>query len=115
MGNTLNNEESLSIALSYIFVDKAIDYDYIASIAKNYDVTYVEHVLFNYVAPVCYFNVISPVPPVCYFFNEEQLLLDIEKLKTRQETILGRLKMFIFSCYLRREFKNEWNTLKSLL
>lgn len=115
MGDLLNNEERLCVALSHIFVDNAINYDYIASVARNYDTKYIEHVLFNYVAPACYFNVVSPVPPVCYFFDEEQLFLDIKKIKISKKTTLGRLKMFFFTCYLKLEFKKEWLQLKSLL
>ena len=114
MGYSLE-DKALCEALSYAFIDTEIDYAYIASVAKNYPKEHVENLFFNYVALACYFNVISPVPPICYFFNEEQLLLDIEKLKTKQKTILGRLKMSIFRYYLKREFKSEWNALKSLL
>ncbi|WP_272690030.1 MULTISPECIES: DUF7079 family protein [Providencia] len=115
MGNSLNNEERLYVTLSLIFVDNAIDYDYIAYMVKNYDIKYIEDVLFNYVAPACYFNGISPVPPVCYFFDEEQLLTEIEKIKSIKNKFLGRLKMSFFTYYLKMVFKNEWIQLKSRL
>lgn len=105
----------LFIALSYIFVDTAIDYNYIASVAKKYPEWYVKHVFFNYVAPACYYNILSPVPPICYFFDEELLVSDINKIRKKKKTLLGKLKMCLFCFYLKVEFKNEWLTLRSFL
>ncbi|WP_440590228.1 DUF7079 family protein [Providencia vermicola] len=54
-------------------------------------------------------------PPVCYFFDEEQLLTEIEKIKSIKNKFLGRLKMSFFTYYLKMKFKNEWIQLKSRL
>ncbi|PHM74456.1 DUF7079 family protein [Xenorhabdus kozodoii] len=61
MGNQLTDRD-LCEALSYVFVDNEVDYEYIASVAKHFPHEYVEMVFFEWVAPVCYTNGLTPVP-----------------------------------------------------
>ncbi|UBX48995.1 hypothetical protein LDO51_17975 [Providencia alcalifaciens] len=102
-------------ALSYAFLDTEIDYDYIASIAKNYSTEHVEYMFFNYVARSCYYNTVAPIPSIVYFFDPDELHENIESIMKRDKTIHGKLWMNIFVCYLRFKFKKEWLQLKSLL
>lgn len=60
-------------ALSDIFVDNEINYQYIASTAKYFPLGLVEYVLFEWVAPICYTNLISPTPPIWAGFNRQDL------------------------------------------
>lgn len=110
----LENEENLYAALSCLFVDNKIDYEYIASVAKSFPETDVKYVLFNYVAPVCYFNATTPIPPVWTFFDDDFLITEINKIKKNENSWIKKTQMNIFSAYLKFAFREEWKTLKNL-
>ncbi|WP_392564622.1 hypothetical protein RHO13_03965 [Orbus wheelerorum] len=114
MGNILREKE-LYIALSDLFIDNEVNYKNIASVAKLFPVEHVKNVLFNYVAPACYYNTTTPVPPICYFFDADELMHDINKIKKDENSFFGRMKMYFFSKYLQLKFNHEWKTLKNLL
>ena len=114
MEHTLN-EKDLYIALSDLFVDNQVNYNYIASIVKLFPISYVEHVLFYYVAPVCHYNTIGPVPPVCFCFDRDELMSAINKIKKKENCPFNKIKMHIFAFYLKFRFKDEWQKIKSLL
>ncbi|AHN26343.1 hypothetical protein GAPWK_1770 [Gilliamella apicola] len=114
MEHTLN-EKDLYIALSDLFVDNEVDYNHIASVAKLFPTTCVEHALFNYVAPYCYHNVLTPAPSVCYFFDEDELLSTINKIKKKENRPISKIKMRLLAFYLKFRFKDEWQKIKSLL
>ena len=114
MEHTLN-EKDLYIALSDLFVDNEVDYNHIASVAKLFPTSYVEHALFNYVAPYCYHNMLTPVPSVCYFFDEDELLSAINKIKKKENRPISKIKMRLLAFYLKFRFKDEWQKIKSLL
>lgn len=80
MDNFLINKE-IYLALSDLFIDSKINYEYIASITKNYPEDYIEYILFNFVAPACHFNTAGPTPPVIYFFDDKYLIDEISKNK----------------------------------
>lgn len=109
------NEEKLYIALSDLFVDKRIDYSYIASIAKLFPTSHVEYVLFNYVAPACYYNTVVPVPPVCWFFDTDILFNKICNIKKNENDPINKAKMYLLSIFFKYKFKHEWKKLKNLL
>ncbi|PHM45090.1 hypothetical protein Xmau_01295 [Xenorhabdus mauleonii] len=116
MSNTLTDID-LCEALSYVFVDNEIDYNYIASVAKNFPLEHVEMVFFEWVAPVCYFNGLTPIPPVWTFFDREQLWADIQTVRRKQTTVstIGKIKENIRRCFLRKYFKKEWQHLKTMI
>lgn len=80
-----SGERKLWMALSYVFVDNDTDYEYIASVARSYPIDDVEFALFERAAPVCIYNGMTPAPSVCWFFDEEQLIADIESLVARRK------------------------------
>ncbi|WP_422108841.1 DUF7079 family protein [Xenorhabdus bovienii] len=55
MGNILTDID-LYEALSYVFVDNEVDYEYIVSVAKHFPLEHVEMAFFEWVAPICYTN-----------------------------------------------------------
>ena len=112
MGNILIDED-LCVALSGLFVGTAIDYEYIASVAKNYPIDFVEKNLFKYVAPACNYNTTWSDPIVIYLFDKKDLLMRIEKIKTKNKSKLGKIYLELFSFYLRIKFKPEWKMLKN--
>ncbi|KMJ43570.1 hypothetical protein AB204_19000 [Xenorhabdus khoisanae] len=116
MGNILTDID-LCEALSDIFVDNEVDYEYIASVAKHFPLEHVEMVFFEWVAPVCYTNGFTPVPPVWTFFDREQLWEDIQIV--REKKIMGnkieKIKMDIRQCFLRRYLAKDWQYLKKRL
>lgn len=105
----------LYIALSELFIDNEVDYHYIAAEVKSYPLEQVKKALFYDVAPVCYFNLMTPIPPVWAGFNEKWLLLEIMRIKHQQKTVIGRIKLFWLSIYLRSKFKDELQRLEELL
>ncbi|MDE9535316.1 DUF7079 family protein [Xenorhabdus bovienii] len=116
MGNQLTDID-LCEALSSIFVDNEVDYEYIASVAKNFPLEHVEMVLFEWVAPVCYTNGLTPAPPVWTFFEREQLWEDIQELRRKQMAagMIGKMQVNIRWCFLRWYLKKEWQHLKKKL
>ncbi|KLU16261.1 MULTISPECIES: DUF7079 family protein [Xenorhabdus] len=116
MGNQLTDID-LCEALSDIFVDNEVDYEYIASVAKHFPLEHVEMVFFEWVAPVCYTNGFIPVPPVWTFFDREQLWEDIQELRRKQLSVgnIGKIKEKIRQRFLRKHFEKEWQCLKKRL
>ncbi|MBC8945198.1 DUF7079 family protein [Xenorhabdus indica] len=117
MGNQLTDID-LCEALSYVFVDNEIDYDYIASVTKHFPIEHVEMVFFEWVAPVCYTNGYTPVPPVWTFFDREQLWEDIQDLRRKQLSggnKIRRVKENIRGRFLRKYLEKEWQCLKGKL
>ncbi|MBC8954940.1 hypothetical protein [Xenorhabdus sp. PB62.4] len=116
MGNQLTDID-LCEALSDIFVDNEVDYEYIASVAKHFPLEHVEMVFFEWVAPVCYTNGLTPVPPVWTFFEREQLWEDIQLIRQKKKTEnkIEKIKMNIRQCFLRRYLAKDWQCLKDKL
>lgn len=99
----LFTDKDLCAALSDIFVDNWVDYQYIASVAKHFPVEYVQVMRCRYVAPICYCNMLSPVPPVWTAFDADELWEDIGILKNKEQSLFGKFTinlLFIFE-YLR--------------
>ncbi|CDL86933.1 MULTISPECIES: DUF7079 family protein [Xenorhabdus] len=116
MGNKLTDID-LCEALSYIFVDNEVDYEYIASVAKHFPLEHVEMVFFEWVAPVCYSNGLTPVPTTWTFFDREQLWEDIQIIRRKQITggTIGKIKENIRRCFLRKYLEKDWRHLKKKL
>lgn len=113
MEDQLDNKK-LWVALSYLFVDTETDYNAIAEVAKKYPVSVVEFALFERVAPVCIDNMLTPAPSVWWFFDEEQLLFDIESLieKRAKQGVFGRCGSFLVGCFIRLYCSGTWAELK---
>ncbi|MBI6549419.1 DUF7079 family protein [Xenorhabdus lircayensis] len=116
MGNKVTDID-LCEALSYIFVDNEVDYEYIASVAKHFPLEHVEMVFFEWVAPVCYMNGLTPVPTTWTFFEREQLWEDIQcyREKCVTEGALSKIKTKIRLSFLRKYFSDDWILLKKNL
>lgn len=110
-------DKDLCEALSDIFVDNEVDYDYIASVARNFPLEHVESVLFEWVAPVCYSNGLSPVPPIWSGFESEALWRDVQELIAKEKSagLVRKGIINIRQLYLRREYGDEWRKLSALL
>lgn len=76
-------QRQLWFVLSELFVDSRINYEQVASVAKNYSLGEVEFVLFERVAPVCISNMLAPIPPICWLSADvwNKLKVEIEKTK----------------------------------
>ena len=94
MEHTLN-EEDLYVTLSDLFAASNIDYENIASVARQFPIKYVESILFNYIAPICHYNV--------------------NNIKKNENRFINRIKIRILAVYFKFKFKDEWQKLKSLL
>ena len=114
MENQLDKNK-LWAALSYVFVDTEIDYRYIAGVAKNYSIEEVEFAFFERVAPVCISNMLTPAPPVWWFFDEAQLVADIEKLiqKRSRQRVAGKCMSAVVRWVIRLMCKSVWAEIKA--
>lgn len=104
-------------ALSDLFVDNEVDYEYIAKVARAFPVTHVEKVLFEWVAPVCYINTLAPVPPIWTGFERDSLWAEIQCLLAREAKagFAKKLSIILRQFYLRQQFAEEWRRLSALL
>ncbi|MFM4937788.1 DUF7079 family protein [Aeromonas enteropelogenes] len=104
-------------ALSDLFVDNEVDYEYIARVARAFPVTHVEKVLFEWVAPVCYTNTLTPVPPIWADFERDSLWAEIQRLQAREAKagFAKKLSITLRQFYLRKQFAEEWSRLSELL
>lgn len=100
-------------ALSDIFIDNEVDYNYIASIAKNFPIDLVEYIFFEWITPVCYPNLCTPIPTVWAGFKPDILWKDIIEFRSqpRKNGFITKLKKY----YLREKVKPDWLELKKLL
>ncbi|MDE9436469.1 DUF7079 family protein [Xenorhabdus bovienii] len=100
MGNILTDID-LCEALSYVFVDNEVDYEYIASVAKHFPLEHVEMAFFEWVAPVCYTNGLTPVPTTWTFFDREQFWEYIQLIQGKKVTgnKIEKIKMSIKQCF----------------
>lgn len=112
MADQLTDKE-LCGALSDLFVDNQVDYDFIASIAKHFPLEHVEAVLFEWVAPVCYTNALAPIPSVWSGFEPDQLWSDIVEYRRKLAAagFIGRRISHGRQIYLRHKFAQEWEEL----
>ena len=98
-------------ALSDIFVDNEVDFNYIASIAKDFPVAIVEEILFKWVAPVCYTNLLTPVPSVCSGFDNKSLWIDICDYRNKKG-FPAKCKHKLLVAILKATYMKEWVNLK---
>lgn len=105
----------LWVALSDVYVDNETDYKYIAKVAKKYSIKEVEFAFFERVAPVCISNVLTPVPPICWYFDEDQLVLDIEALikKRAGQGVMGKCGVIVAGRLRRLISSSMWAELKA--
>lgn len=104
-------------ALSDLFVDNEVDFEYIARVARAFPITHVEKALFEWVAPVCYTNTLTPVPPIWTGFERDSLWTEIQSLLAREAkaSFARKLGIALRQFYLRRQFADEWRRLSALL
>ncbi|MGL6529367.1 DUF7079 family protein [Aeromonas hydrophila] len=104
-------------ALSDLFVDNEVDYEYIAKVARAFPVTHVEKVLFEWVAPVCYTNTLAPMPPIWTGFERDSLWVEVQRLLEREAEagFAKKLSIMLRQFYLRQRFAEEWHRLSVLL
>ncbi len=111
MEHTLN-EEDLYVTLSDLFAASNINYENIASVARQFPIKYVESILFNYIAPICHYNVITSY---CMAFDSTSIINAVNNIKKNENRFINRIKIRILAVYFKFKFKDEWQKLKSLL
>lgn len=84
MGYNLTRSELIKIrtALSDLFNDYPVDYDYIAEQVKGIDRHTLYEILYSEVAPVCFTNIEAAVPSVWKGFDPDSLNAMIEERLT---------------------------------
>lgn len=114
MGRTYTDKD-LCAALSDIFVDNWVNFEYIASVAKHFPVEYVHLMLCRYVAPSCYCNLLSPVLSVWTAFDADKLWENIDILRNKEQSVFGKFKRDICTLYFKNRLKQEWQELMRFL
>ena len=107
----MTREERIQLwsALSEVFVDSPVDYDYIARQLQGYDRTEAQAAFYEDVAPACYSNLLAPIPPIWTGFDPHSLSETIESARAaRNNSALRQLRDQLFITYLRRALKSEW-------
>jgi hypothetical protein len=109
------NQKILWVALSELFVDSEVDYKGVAKVARKYSIDEVEFALFERVAPVCVSNMLTPAPPIWWYFDEEQLISNIESLikKRSGQGFAGKCISIVVGCLMRLICLNVWSKLKA--
>lgn len=107
----MTREERIQLwsALSEVFVDNPVDYDFIARQVAGFDRATVQAAFYEDVAPACYSNMLAPIPPIWTGFDDTWLSATIEQAQAaRQRSTLRRLRDRLFITYLRCALKSEW-------
>ena len=91
MEHTLN-EEDLYVTLSDLFAASNINYENIASVARQFSIKHIESVLFNYIAPICHYNVITSY---CMAFDSTSIINAVNNIKKKKIVLLIESK-FVF-------------------
>ena len=103
-------------ALSWIFVDIAVDFPYIARQVEGYDSEQVEEILYSEVAVVCAWNLAGPLPPIWTGFKSDELNRDIEEMLREKNRSWIRQKLYrLHVAWLRFNYKEAWKELSTHL
>ena len=111
MANKLTDRD-LCIALSDLFLDTETNYQYVVSIAKNFDLQHVEDVLLDWLAPVLHWAYYS-VAPEWAGYDENWLWDEIQKVivKNNNARFFKRKILNIRRIYMKRLLKDPWQRL----
>ncbi|WP_449105243.1 DUF7079 family protein [Pseudomonas mohnii] len=109
------DQKILWVALSELFVDSEVDYKGVAKVARKYSIDEVEFALFERVAPVCVSNMLTPAPPIWWYFDEDQLISNIESLikKRSGQGFVGKCISIVVGGLIRLICLNVWSRLKA--
>jgi hypothetical protein len=108
------NDRALWVALSYAFTDTEIDYSRLMTVAKHYSVDEVEFALFERVAPVCVGNMLTPAPSIWWYFDEGELVCDIELLVARRtaQGLSGKCLSTLSGWFIRLYCSRLWKKIQ---
>ncbi|MGO1254685.1 MAG: DUF7079 family protein [Alcaligenes aquatilis] len=111
------SDKQLCEALSELFVDRPVNYQAIANVAKHFSVHHVERALFEWVAPVCYSNALAPIPLIWTGFEPDQLWRDMVAHRQARASagLFRRVCWYAQQRFLRYYFVNEWRELSLYL
>ena len=109
------DQRRLWSALSGLYVDTEVNYKQIAEVSKKYTIEEVEFALFERVAPVCFSNMLSPLPPIWWYFDEDQLVMDVEALIRKRATqgVVGKYRSIVAGRLRRLISLSMWGKLKA--
>ena len=105
----LNDKKVVWMALSDLFIDNEISYEYIAKRVAHLPISEVEHILFYEVAPVCMSNLLVLSPSNNKGFSEEYIVNNVqEHLLELQENWLYRKKSAAKVKFYKFFLKQDW-------
>jgi hypothetical protein len=108
--------EEVWVALSDVFVDNEINYDWIAKKVIDVDPVMLEQIFFEDVAPHCSANLMTVIPPIWQGFDKERLATGIREMKSKnKKSIISNLQHKAFVKYFRFCFREEWRIIESKL
>ena len=105
----LNNQEAVWVALSDLFLDTEISYEFIARRVAHVDIIALEYMLYFEVAPICIGNLLMPIPTVWSGFNEDCFINDISHhLQKLSASRFYRFKIKLQAQFHKRFLNHEW-------
>lgn len=105
----ISDKKVVWMALSDLFIDNEISYEYIAQRVAHLPISEIEHILFYEVAPVCMSNLLVLSPSNNKGFSEKYVLSNIHKhLLKLQDSWLYRKKVAAKIKFYRFYLKQDW-------
>ncbi len=107
--NQVNDQQDVWMALSDLFVDNEINYEYIAMRVAHLTIQQVERILYFEVAPVCMSNLLVRSPSICKGFSEDYVVPAVRKHLQKMTTdriyaYKVRLKIKLYKVLLNQEW-----------
>ena len=103
-------------ALSWIFVDTAVEFAYIARQVEGYDPEQIKEILYSEVAVVCAGNLECVLPPIWTGFEPDSLNRDIEQmLLANRNSWIRRQLHKLHTARLRYSYREAWEELSAHL
>lgn len=118
MGYELREERRKQVwhAMSWIFNDMEVDYEFIASQVSGIDIQDLERIFFEEVAPFCAPNALSVIPEIWAGFDPEALADGVlYKLEKKNRSLFALMKYRISVWFCRLYFRRDWMDLKAAI
>ena len=109
ISDQMNAKQEVWIALSDLFVDNEINYEYIARRVAHMTMQQVERILYFEVAPVCMSNLLVRSPSIRKGFSADYIIPEVhehlQKMNTdRMYAYKVRLKIKLYKVFLKQEW-----------
>lgn len=110
--NNLSDRQGVWMALSDLFIDNEISYDYIAQRVAHLSVSEIKQILFCEVAPVCMSNLLVLTPTNAKGFSEEYIIPKVQQhLQKMHDSWLYRKRVTAKIKFYKFCLRQDWQKL----